>query len=88
MIDQLLKSNIAIVGGGRFCKNLLELFYSEPFEDQCPSILGVADKNDQAEGLLYASRNEIFITTDYRELLKLADLKANFYGWRCAMLDA
>ncbi|MBT8363875.1 MAG: hypothetical protein KJP23_04160, partial [Deltaproteobacteria bacterium] len=75
MIDELLKSKIAVVGGGRFCKNLLELLYSEHFEDQRPSILGVADKDDQAEGLLYAGRKGIFTTCDYRELFELENLQ-------------
>ena len=75
MIDELLKSNIAIVGGGKFCKNLLELLYSEHFEDQRPLILGVADKDDQAEGLLYAGRKGIFTTSDYRELFELDNLQ-------------
>jgi PAS domain S-box-containing protein len=75
MIDELLRSKIAIVGGGRFCKNLLELLYSEPFEDQRPSILGVADQDDQAKGLLYAGRKGIFTTSDYRELFKLENLQ-------------
>ena len=75
MIDELLNSNIAIVGGGLFCKNLLELLYSEHFEDQRPSILGVADKNDQADGLLYAAENGIFTTADYRQLYALENLQ-------------
>jgi len=75
VIDELLKSNIAIVGGGRFCKNLLELFYSEPFEANRPAILGVADKDDQAEGLVYAAGKGIFTTNDYRELFDLGNLQ-------------
>ena len=75
MINELLESNIAIVGGGRFCKNLLELLFSEHFEEQRPSILGVADKDDQAEGLLYASRKGILTTRDYRELFELENLQ-------------
>jgi PAS domain S-box-containing protein len=75
VIDQLLKSNIAIVGGGRFCKNLLELLYGEHFEEQRPAILGVADKNDQAEGLLYAGGEGIFTTSDYRKLFELENLQ-------------
>ena len=71
MIDELLTSKIAIVGGGKFCKSMLELIYSEHFEDQRPSILGVADKDDQAEGLLYAAQKGIFTTGDYRELFEL-----------------
>jgi len=75
VIDELLKSNIAIVGGGRFCKNLLELIYSEHFEEQRPTILGVADKDDQAEGLLYAGRKGIFTTSDYKALFDLENLQ-------------
>ena len=54
MIDKLLKSNIAIVGGGNFCKKLLQLLFSEPFDDSRPILLGVADINQQAKGWLYA----------------------------------
>ena len=75
MIEELLKSNIAIVGGGRFCKNLLELLFSEQFEEQRPSILGVADKNGQAEGLLFADSLGIFTTGDYRKLYELENLQ-------------
>jgi len=75
VINELLKSNIAIVGGGRFCKNLLELFYSEPFEAKRPAILGVADKDDQAEGLVYAAGKGIFTTNDYRELFGVENLQ-------------
>jgi PAS domain S-box-containing protein len=75
VINELLKSNIAIVGGGRLCKDLLELLYSESFENQRPYILGVADKDDQAEGLLYAGRKGIFTTSDYRDLFELENLQ-------------
>ena len=75
MMDELLRSNIAIVGGGRFCKNMIELLHSEDFEDQRPSILGVADQDDQANGLLYAACKGIFTTSDYRELFELENLQ-------------
>ena len=75
MIDELLDSNIAIVGGGRFCKNLLELLYSEHFEERRPSILGVADQDDQAEGLVYAAGKGILTTSDYRDLFDLENLQ-------------
>ena len=75
MINELLKSNIAIVGGGRVCKNLLELLYSESFEDQRPILLGVADEDDQAEGLLYAGGKGIFTTSEYKDLYNLENLQ-------------
>ena len=74
MINELLKSKIAFVGGGRFCKNLLELLYSDLFEDQRPSILGVADKDEKAEGLVYAGQMGIFTTSDFRALFELEHL--------------
>ena len=75
MIDELLKSNIAIVGGGRFCKDLLQLLFSEHFEDHRPSVLGVADKNEQAEGLACAKRLGIHTTNDYRALFELENIQ-------------
>ena len=75
MLNELLKSNIAIVGGGEFCRQLLQLLHSEHFIEQHPSIIGVADKNAQAEGLLYAKKKGIFTTRDYRDLYQLEDLQ-------------
>ena len=75
MLDKLLKSNIAIVGGGNFCKKLLQLLFSEPFEDCHPTIIGVADVNNQAEGRILAEQMGIFTTADYRELYALKDLQ-------------
>jgi len=68
-------SNIAIIGGGKVCKAILQMILSESFRDQKRSkILGVADKNDHAEGLEYAREKGIFTTNDYRELYRLKDL--------------
>ena len=75
MLDKLLKSNIAIVGGGNFCKRLLQLLFSAHFDDCRPSILGVADINRQAEGWIYAKEKGIPTTEDYRELYALKDLQ-------------
>ena len=75
MLDKLLKSNIAIVGGGNFCKKLLQLLFSEPFEDHHPTIFGVADVDNQAEGRILAEQMGIFTTADYRELYALKDLQ-------------
>ncbi|MGD9300702.1 MAG: PAS domain S-box protein [Desulfobacterales bacterium] len=75
MIDELLRSRIAIVGGGSFCKQLLELLFSEHFTAQQPSIVGVADKDSRAEGLLYAKKLGIFTTADYRNLYELENLQ-------------
>ena len=75
MVAELLKSNIAIVGGGRFCKRFLQLFFSEDFTDQHPKILGVADRNSLGKGVVYARKMGIFTTTDFRDLLRLDNLQ-------------
>jgi len=75
VIDELLRSHIAIVGGGNFCKQLLRLLFSEHFKGQHPSIIGVADKDSRAEGLLYAKEMGIFTTADYRDLYALDNLQ-------------
>jgi len=75
VLNELLKSNIAIVGGGRFCKTLLELLYSDIFSDRRPSIIGVVDINEQAAGLQYAKKLGIFTTNDYHELYRLENLQ-------------
>ena len=66
-MERVLKSNIAIVGGGNFCKKILELLLSDHFENSRPTILGVADIDEQAEGLVYAKERGIFTTHNFRE---------------------
>jgi len=75
VITELLKSKMAFVGGGQFCKRFLQLFYSEDFQDQHPAIMGVADLNSHAEGVVYAKEKGINTTSDYRELLRLDNLQ-------------
>lgn len=75
MKEILENSNIAIVGGGRVCKAILEIILGENFIGQRLSIAGVADINDEAEGLVYAREKGIFTTLDYRDLYK--DKKLN-----------
>ncbi|MGW8186812.1 MAG: PAS domain S-box protein, partial [Desulfobacterales bacterium] len=75
MIENLLDSKIAIIGGGRFCKIFLEYLYDKNFVDRSPTLLGVADINPHAEGLLFADSMGIFTTRDYRELYRLENLQ-------------
>jgi len=75
VIAELLKSRIAIVGGGQFCKRFLELFHSKDFQDQPLTILGVADLNSHAQGIVYARQRGIFVTADFMDLLRLANLQ-------------
>ena len=67
-------SNIAIIGGGNFCRVFLQIMACEDLIDQMPNILGVADKNKQAEGIEYARQKGIFTTDDYREFFHFKEL--------------
>ncbi len=74
MIKLLRGSNIAIVGGGRFCRALLDILYCEIFDDQRPRILGVADIHEDAAGVSRARGLGIRTTTDHKELYGFDDL--------------
>jgi diguanylate cyclase (GGDEF)-like protein len=57
---------LAIIGGGRGGKALVELLYNDP----TVRIVGIADLNRKAPGILLAKRLKIPQATDYRKLLK------------------
>jgi PAS domain S-box-containing protein len=74
MREILQDSNIAIVGGGRVCKAILKIVFGESSPKQNLNILGVADINDKAKGLVYAREKGIFTTLDYKDLYKIKGL--------------
>ncbi len=84
MLNEFLKSKIAIVGGGNFCRNLLQLLFNADFDADRPTILGVADFNSEAEGMLLARQLGILtlpITTAFfrsRTLDVLMELTPDF----------
>jgi len=63
--------NLAIVGGGKTCKSLLELLQKDHLNIR---ILGVCEIEEQAEGFLLAKEMGIYTTTDFRELFKIREL--------------
>jgi len=68
------KSNIAFVGGGKVCKSMLRILLGKHFSIYRPNILGVADINEDAEGLEFARNKGIFTTRDYRDLYEIEKL--------------
>ena len=74
MREILQNSNIVIVGGGRVCKAILAIVLGENFVNHKLNILGVADTNDKAEGLVYAKRKGLFTTENYKDLFTIKDL--------------
>jgi len=72
--DILTYSNIAIVGGGRVCKAILEIVLGENFSGKGIRIVGVADINEKAEGFVYAREKGLYTTMEYRDLYHLEGL--------------
>jgi len=68
------KKKVAIIGGGRVCKAILEILLDPSFEGYNSGIRGVADTDESAEGMVYAREKGIFTTCNYRELFRLSDL--------------
>ncbi len=74
MLYQLEKAQIAIVGGGRFCLALLKNIFAQSNNANSPRVIGVADLNPEAVGIVHARQMGIYTTTDYRELFTLDKL--------------
>ncbi len=66
--------NVAIVGGGRACHNLLKVLDKERLSRLRMRILGVSDRNSEAPGILYAKELDLFTTTNLQELFTLEGL--------------
>jgi len=73
MRDILNNSSIAVVGGGRVCKAMLKIVMGRNFHQKM-AILGVADINDRAEGLVYAKKKGIFTTSNYKDFYNIKGL--------------
>jgi transcriptional regulator with GAF, ATPase, and Fis domain len=71
-------TRIILIGGGSGGKALVELFHKDPSVE----IVGVADKDENAPGLVLARELSLPVTTNYRELLttREADLIIDVTG--------
>jgi len=68
------RMRIGIIGGGRRCLAIMELLGSDSLKRFQGEIVGVADLNPEAAGLLEARRRGIFTTHAFRDLLTLEAL--------------
>ena len=68
MIDVFKNSRVAIIGGGRVCKDILTIVLNPSFSDLGWHIVGVADLNEREKGLIYAKKNGIYTTDSYQDL--------------------
>ncbi|MEJ5348982.1 MAG: ATP-binding protein [Desulfosoma sp.] len=65
---------IAVIGGGRRCKALLEMMDERRFPRLKAQIVAVADPNQEAVGVQRAKAMGIMVTTDYKDFYKIPDL--------------
>jgi len=73
-MEQVKALNVAIVGGGRACKAVMDVILTEKLKRLRMNIVGVADRNIEAVGYRYALEKGIYMTRDYRDFYKLKDL--------------
>jgi PAS domain S-box-containing protein len=66
--------NVAIVGGGKRCKPLMEILFRKKTGRFKIILLGVADMDPECEGFKYAQEKGIFTTGRYRDLYDLNGL--------------
>jgi len=65
----------AIVGGGKGCVSILDMVETDALRDFRMHILGVADIDPDAPGILYAREIGVpLVTRDYEDLYKIPDL--------------
>jgi two-component system NtrC family sensor kinase len=68
------KMNIAVVGGGRRCKQLIEAIERHEFHEVHPQVVAVADLKDDAPGIVKAKKSGLFVTRDYNDFFKDDDI--------------
>ncbi|MGD8994656.1 MAG: histidine kinase dimerization/phospho-acceptor domain-containing protein, partial [Syntrophobacterales bacterium] len=66
--------NIAVVGGGKRCRILMDSIEKHTFRELSPRVVAVADPKDDAPGLVKAREDGLFITADYNDLLDRDDI--------------
>ena len=66
--------NIAVVGGGKRCKRLMEVIESHSFEEILPKVVVVADIDVKAPGYLKAQKQGLYVTRDYNDFFQREDI--------------
>ncbi|MFH1982137.1 MAG: ATP-binding protein [Pseudomonadota bacterium] len=74
MLQLFNNAKIAIVGGGAFCREFLETILNDGRAAPGHEVMGVADLQPDAPGLVYARERGIFTTDDYRRFFDIPGL--------------
>lgn len=70
--DRLMR--IAIIGGGKRCKAMLEMIDAKRFPHLHAEVVAVADPNEEAVGIKLAREMQIYTTSNYRDLCRIENL--------------
>ena len=66
--------NIAVVGGGIRCAELLHIAEQHEFEEIHPNIVAVADIEESAPGFVLAKKKGLYVTKDYKDFFVRDDI--------------
>jgi len=61
-MEQVKALNVAIVGGGRGCKAIMDMILAEKLHELRMNLIGVASTDPEAVGYLYAKEKGIYTT--------------------------
>jgi PAS domain S-box-containing protein len=68
------KYNLAIVGAGRQGMSILAALVPPRKTDEFLRVIGVADLDPEAPGIVYAFRHNLFVTVNFTDLLQIPEL--------------
>jgi len=66
--------NIAVIGSGPKCRDLIEHFEKRTFETLHPAIVVIVDTGEDGSTLTYGEDHGVFVTTDLRAVLQRKDI--------------
>jgi len=66
--------NIAVIGSGPKCRDLIEHFEKRTFETLHPAIVVIVDAGEDGSTLTYGEDHGVFVTTDLRAVLQRKDI--------------
>ncbi len=66
--------NIAVVGGGKRCQQLIEMIDRQIFQQVSPRVLVVVESDPEAPGAVAARKRDILVVEDYNQILERDDL--------------
>ncbi len=66
--------NIAVIGGGKRCAQLLLLIEQHQYKEVNPKIVAVADIDENAPGFVLAKEKGLFTTVDYNDFFKREEI--------------